>query len=430
LNPFAGVGRVVSSGAKTAWDYSKAFGVFLQNGGLAGKVGWAGAKSASGFAGAGAGLTGLGAALGGVAAAAGAVVLAYKTWEKYTPEGQLKVATRLAEEQEQVAQEARETAQSYKEVTEAYKQYSDAVDSATTTSERDTSIKERNEYLLSLIKQDETYAQYLQSAISDGGEIILTLDEEALAKAADQAAEGAVKAAAGSYFAKAEVSSAEAKVNENKLERDNFNAERYSKAINSTGDPGTMGWMFLGDELLSEAEKVSLTVSAKLARRQEANYARLGYQELLKDSVSNKTLTSEVADSLATVLGNIYENVGELTEENFDKIVGLTSSSFSVKSLLSTISGDIDTNLLGIESNDDLLKALGIDEASEDFQKFASYLGDDGAKALKDFIINIAKSNKELQENNKRRLQERLNDLGITSSEQERIFSTSSPSQQ
>ena len=369
-------------------------------------------------------------ALGGVAAAVGAIALAYKAWEKYTPEGQLKTAKKLAEKQEQIAQEARETAQNYKEVTEAYKQHSDAVDSATTTSERDTSIKERNEYLLSLIKQDKTYAQYLQSAMSDGGEIILTLNEKALAEAADQAAKAATDAAVKSYFANANQYGAEANVAENKLERDKINTERYSQAMNSTSDPSTMSWMFLGDEPISEAERASLTVSAELARRNQATQARLGYQELLKDSVSNKTLTSEVADSLATALGNIFKDTGELSVENFDNIIKLTSSSFNLQSLLSTISGDIDTNLLGIEDEKGLLEALGIDEASEDFQAFASYLGDDGEKILKDFIINIAKSNKELQENNKRRLQERLIDLGIISySEQGRIFSTS-PSQQ
>jgi N-methylhydantoinase A/oxoprolinase/acetone carboxylase beta subunit len=72
--------------------------------------------------------------------------------------------------------------------------------------------------LLSLIKQDETYAQYLRSAMSEGGEIILTLDEEALAKAADQAAKDATDAAVKSYFANANQYGAEAKIAEGKAE--------------------------------------------------------------------------------------------------------------------------------------------------------------------------------------------------------------------
>jgi hypothetical protein len=59
-----------------------------------------------------AGFTGLATVLGAVAVAAGAAYGAYKLWEKYTPEGQLKVAKKRAEAAEKEAKDAEEAAKS------------------------------------------------------------------------------------------------------------------------------------------------------------------------------------------------------------------------------------------------------------------------------------------------------------------------------
>jgi len=99
LNPFAGIGNIAKSGVSTIWGGLKNFGMNAASksvlaSGLATKLTGAGATM-----GTAAGITGIATALAGVAAAATAVVVAYKAWEKYTPEGQLKVATKLAEKE-------------------------------------------------------------------------------------------------------------------------------------------------------------------------------------------------------------------------------------------------------------------------------------------------------------------------------------------
>jgi len=68
--------------------------------------------------------------------------------------------------------------------------------------ERSTAIKDRNEYITSLLEQNAAYAEYLSTTF-ENGEILLTLDEDKLAAAVDKIAEGAVKASAYSSMANA-----------------------------------------------------------------------------------------------------------------------------------------------------------------------------------------------------------------------------------
>jgi len=86
LNPFYGLGML----GKSAWGGAKNLGAYVKGGGwLFGSAGGIGAGGAglTGTAGIAAGLTGIVTALGAVAAAVGVVVLAYKAWEKFTPQG-------------------------------------------------------------------------------------------------------------------------------------------------------------------------------------------------------------------------------------------------------------------------------------------------------------------------------------------------------
>jgi len=97
LNPFAGLGKVISGAATKAWGGMQTLGNI-----------WGGVSAGSTAA----GIAGIATALGTVAVAAGAVVAAYKAWEKYTPSGQLHVARKYAEEMQKTADEAKASSQS------------------------------------------------------------------------------------------------------------------------------------------------------------------------------------------------------------------------------------------------------------------------------------------------------------------------------
>ena len=392
LNPFAGIGNVIGSGAGKAWAGAKTLGNI-----------WGGISAGSTAA----GIAGIATALGTVAVAVGAVVAAYKAWEKWTPAGQLKVATKLAQQAEENASKAREVAESYKEVQEAYDNYTNSINDSSSTAERDAAILSRNDYILSLIEKDATYAQYLQSAISEGGQIVLTLDEEALAKAADEAAKAAVQANVDSYFANANQQDKQAVVYDRQGNRAKIRAENLEADYRDSSE--------------ARAEQAAKQVAAEAARAAANNYARLGYQALFADS----GLSDEIANSLATALGSLYGKTGRLSDDNLVELQAWASSA-SAQRIMSTLAGDIgNTNLLGLDE-EGMLAAIGIDETSDAFTDLASLTGL-GTKELKKFILNIAQANKEIQENNRQRLQERFNNFGISSEKQDSFFSGTSP---
>ena len=410
LNPLAAVGGKLWGGLQTIGLRG-----ILSSGqsGLGGKLGSLSAGMTRGLvqnlgfsAETAMGLTGLVPILGGILTTVIAIKGAYAAWLKFTPEGQLKTATKLAEKNQELAQETQKISDGYKQVQEEYQKYSDAVNQSINKAERDTSIKERNEYLLSLIKQDQTYAQYLQSAVSEGGEIILTLNEDALAAAAKDAAEAASDAAVKSYFTNATQAGAQAAVYTVQGERISQQQPDYMRS-----------WYDVDYNSMQEEEKenaaqvANLLVQAELARRQEANYARLGYTEILKDSVANKTISNEIADNLSAALGNIFKDTGDIGTDNLNEIVKLVASSSEMQSIVSIMAGNIDTNLLDVEEGD-FFEALKIEE--DDINQFESVLGKDGVKTVKDFINQLARGTKELQEQNRQRLIDRLGQNNVS----------------
>ena len=391
LNPFAGLGKVIGGGASKAWAGAQTLGNI-----------WGGVSAGSTAA----GLAGIATALGAIGVAVGVVVAGYKAWEKFTPEGQLKVATKLAKQAEEDAAKAKELADSYKEVQDSYKNYSDAVAESTNTTERDSAILSRNDYILSLIEKDATYAKYLKSA-TENGQIVLTLDEEALAAAAEQAAKAAVEANVDAYFANANQQDKQAVVYDRQAGRLGVRAENFE--------------LDYRDSSKLRAEQTEKLVAAETARAAANNYARLGYQSLFSDA----GMADALADSLASALGSIYGQTGRINNDNLAELQAWASSA-SAQRIMSTLAGDVgNVNLLGLDS-DEMLAAFGIDETSDAFVEFSKLTGL-GVKELKKFIINIAQSNREIQENNKQRIQERFNQYGVSSERQEQFFEDSTP---
>ena len=392
LNPFAGLGTVIGSGAGKAWASAQTLGNI-----------WGGVTAGSTAA----GLAGIATALGAIGAAVGVIVAGYKAWEKFTPEGQLKVATKLAQKAEENAAKAKEVAQSYKEVQDSYQNYSNAINESTSTTERDAAILSRNDYILSLIEKDATYAKYLQSAIDGNGQIVLTLDEEALASAAEKAAKAAVEANVDSYFANANQQDKQAAV--------------YNKQAGRLGVRAENLELDYRDSSELRAEQTAKQVAAETARAAANNYARLGYQALFTES----GLSDEIANSLASALGSIYGQTGRINNDNLTELQAWASSA-SAQRIIFTLAGDIgNTNLLGLDE-DAMLEAIGIDETSDAFVEFSRLTGL-GTKELKKFINNIAQSNRQVQESNRQRLQERFNQLGVSQDRQDTFFSNATP---
>ena len=111
---------------------------------------------------------GLATALGAVAAAAAAAYGAYKLWEHFSPEGQLKQATEFSKAMDQAAESANKAKESTKEVYDTYTEKDKAVNEATTLAGRNKAIEDRNTYVNELLQQNDSYAKYLKTTFKDG----------------------------------------------------------------------------------------------------------------------------------------------------------------------------------------------------------------------------------------------------------------------
>lgn len=401
-----GVGRGFGGGLGALWGGAKNLGYLV--GGNFGTAGAASGAALTGGAGIAAGLTGIVTALGAIAAAVGAVVLAYKAWEKFTPQGQLKTATKLAEQMQENAKQANDIAKGYKDVQENYKQYTDAVKEANSITERDAAIKSQNDYILSLIEKDSTYAKYLKSR-TENGRIVLTLDSETLAKDTEEAAKKASEETTKSYFANAEQQRKQAEVYSREAYRAGIKAENLEADNRDATD--------------LRAEQIAKEAAEETAKASMAAQARLGYQTMLGES----GLSDSIKDLLATTLSQVFEETGQISDSQLTTLTAWASSANAQK-IMSLLTGDIgDTNLLG-KNDDQMLEALGFGKASGALDQFATLLGLDN-KELKKNILNVAQTNKEIQENNRQRLAAKLNGLSPSTNYDE-FFTNTAPSLQ
>ena len=149
------------------------------------------------------GAAALAATIGTITVAATAAAVAIKAVYDASPAGQLKMAEKYADSMGDLASNAQKAASRIRNVAENSKEYADAVNNATTVSERNKAIQSQNDYITSLLEEDATYAQYIQSTFTEGGQLYLTLDADALATAVDKIAEGANRATAHSQLAEA-----------------------------------------------------------------------------------------------------------------------------------------------------------------------------------------------------------------------------------
>lgn len=285
----ANIGTGLWTGAKGIG--SKLFGL----GGAAG-------AEATGVAGMAAGLAGLGTALAAIAAAIGVIYTGYQAWLRLTPKGQIKFAENHAKSLEQVNSVLQKNTDEYKKATAEIKNYNNAVNNAQSVAEHNQAIKDRNEYITSLIKQNAEYARYV-NYVKEDGEIVLTLDEDALQAAADAAAQAAAKAAADAAFGNANVSKQSAEYYESLLR--NVDLEKGTIRSGSIDENGnTVEW----ERQLTEKELQlyqSYDAQMREALEQMENQAMQGVLELLGNSELPDTLATSIASLVSKGFGEV-----------------------------------------------------------------------------------------------------------------------------
>jgi len=170
--------------AKNIWGGAKGLG-----GKVLGKISGLGPGLGLGLeAGALEGVVGLTTAIGGIAAAASIAYLAIKKLYDLSPTGQVKIAERYADTIKKVSEEAKKTQNSLKDAQTKYKEYSQAISDSSNVQDHSKAIQDRNEYLTSLLEQDASFADFIQSDIKNG-EFVLTINEDAFANAIAKAEE-------------------------------------------------------------------------------------------------------------------------------------------------------------------------------------------------------------------------------------------------
>ena len=237
----------------------------------------------------------LGVTLGAVAAAAAAAYGAYKLWEHFSPEGQLKQATQFSQAMDQAAESAQKAKESTKQVYDTYTEKDKAVEEASSISERNKAIEDRNTYVNELLQQNDSYAKYLKTTFKDG-QLQLTLDENALKNVADEAEKAATQAAFGADLAKAMQANKQANVYRADIRRAGANTETGTITTIGQGDEGE---------------------TRQMTNRELAKYTNLEVKATERDAVAKgfaKSAFSKMVDgeTLGNELGELV--TGALTE--------------------------------------------------------------------------------------------------------------------
>ena len=254
------------------------------------------------FAGAVGGAATLAATIGGITVAAGAAAIAIKAMYDASPAGQLKIAEKYANSMSDVASNAQKAASKIRSVADQTKEYESAIRSATSVSERGQAIQDQNEYILSLLEEDATYAQYIQSTFTEGGQLYLTLDSDALAAAVDKIAEGATRASAYSNFANAVQQQQMADVYRSRLAGVNLsNRQVYDTSLE--------GYRQLTNEEFAKYSKYQAQIDAANIAMQ--NYATTAASQLI--SLEDTNLDSELSTVVASAIGESFNADDVLT---------------------------------------------------------------------------------------------------------------------
>ena len=274
---------------------------------------------------------GVGPLAGYIAAATAAAGLAYIAIKKVydlTPAGQVKVAEKWAQNLENVSDKLQSQKKALTDIQKNYQDYTEKIDNSQTINDRQEAIKSRNEYIKSLLEQDATYIKYIKELKDDAtGQIILTIDEEALANAVDIIAQGASRGQAGKYFGQAMLAQKQAAYQQSKITYSYSGLDTYStnERIRANLDE---------DETIS-VQYVMDNTSQNILRQQEAEkykeeaqyYAELGVKELLTKQSGIDDLSTVTINNLGEAIakGINFSTIADKYQDQIDEYTNFFS---------------------------------------------------------------------------------------------------------
>ena len=282
-------------------------------------------------------ITGISVALAAVAAAAVIAGTAYQAWLKYTDKGHIKLAENYAEAMHKTADNLQQQANRAKEAKEKIEDYNNIIDTGATAKERNDAILAQNDYITQLLKQDATYAQYIQQLTSRDGQIYLTLDSKALAKAVDEIAKNALKASGLSDIADAFVASEQENYYNNLLTGvDLIQGTIKSQTNLSAAELMKKPWyslMGLGPGDYSEANYANSPVQTATPEYevQKLNDERKAfYAQIKADAIAAKLERQAYLTSAGTKFTNLYASDMNLNESQASLVAGAFGKSFDL----------------------------------------------------------------------------------------------------
>ena len=292
--------------------------------------------------------------LGVLAVVAAAIAASYALWLKYTPAGQLKQSKQLAATMENVAVATQKTADSFKDAQRNYNEYNEKIKKAATVSDRTNAIRERSDYITSLMQDNPQIAKYV-NAQQQNGEIVLTIDETQFNQAIQEATEGATQAAVNADFTNALQAGKQADMYQawmDQAEADLIN--KTIKVIEVATDQYGNEVAYTRTRQMTEQEYAQYSAYQRdldTARAQQRAYAQQGYsKQLLSEGLPDK-IANEISNALADTfneddyLASINakrQSMGAMREEELEAIYfktfgTLADSSMNRAALISAI---------------------------------------------------------------------------------------------
>ena len=281
----------------------------------------------------------LAATLGTIAVVAGVAGLAIKKAYDASPAGQVKIAEKYAAAIDKTAVNAKKTRDELKSLQNRYNELTKAINDSTTALEHGNKIKERNDYINSLLEENQAYAKYIDSTF-ENGELVLTIKEDQLTKAIKEVSEGATNAAVSSSLANAEVSKKQANL---------FNSKISNMGVNL--EEGTI----FGRKWTEKEQQTyqGYAIQAQNALTSAQNQAKTGFAQMLQ----NSNLSDEIANSIATIMSQAFVSSNSNLEARQSELLGLDKSA-NKQTYLEYFGTEAPDDM----SNEDIAKALATEE--------------------------------------------------------------------
>ena len=344
------LGEALFGGMKTAMQ-----NVWLSFGVLGTKtVGLFSATAAKSMSATAAAVTGIGVALTAVAAAAVIAGTAYQAWLKYTDKGHIKLAENYAEAMHKTADNLQQQANRAKEAKEKIEDYNNTINIGTTVKERNDAILAQNDYITQLLKQDATYAQYIQQATSRDGQIYLTLDSAKLAEAVNTIAEGALRASGLSDIADAFVADSRENYYNNLLKDvDLVNGTIKSLVTESAAELGQLPWWQRagwGPGNYSEANPQAATTTTAqpiYETRELTETEKIFYAQIQAEATAARIERQAYLTSAGTKFTNLYAPNANLDETQASLVAGAFGKGFNLSDAAQSLIEDYSIALQG-----------------------------------------------------------------------------------